>query len=138
VNYAAASLLIHGAGMGHQALALSTSAVALFSFLAQLAILRVRIGGVHGRALLAQLVKMAIACVAMAGATAVSTRGMQAWLGVSQLARLADLALSIPFGVAVYYAACRVLGVSGLDAALQAFTAPLRVRLSPGKKAGTG
>ena len=51
-------------------------------------------------------------------------------LGVSQLARLADLAVSIPLGLAVFYGVCRALGVSDLDMAVRAFTAPIRRRLA--------
>jgi putative peptidoglycan lipid II flippase len=129
VNYAAASMLIHGAGLGHQALALSTSAVALFGFLVQFALLRKKIGGVHGRSLAAQFVKVAGASLAMAAAVALSSHGMETWLGVSQLARLADLAVSIPLGLAVYYSACRAFGVTDVDMAVRAFSSPLRRRL---------
>lgn len=34
-----------------------------------------------------------------------TSRGMERWLGVSQMARLADLGVSLPVGLAVYYAA---------------------------------
>ena len=129
VNYAAASTMIRLAGLGHAGLALSTSAVALFGFLILFGILRARIGGIHGRALAAQLGKVAAASVAMAAAVALSSHFMAARLGVSQFARLADLAVSIPLGLGVYYGVCRWLGVSDIDMAVRAFTAPIRRRL---------
>jgi putative peptidoglycan lipid II flippase len=130
VNYAVASTMIRLAGLRHAGLALSTSAVALFSFVILFASLRRKIGGIEGRALVAQLVKVSAASLAMAGVVALSSHAMAAGLGVSRLARLADLALSIPLGLAVYYGACRALGVSDIDMAVRAFTAPLRRRFA--------
>ena len=49
---------------------------------------------------------------------------MESRIGVSQFARLADLGVSIPLGLVVFYAACRLLGVSELDMAIRAFSAP--------------
>ncbi len=130
VNYASASTMIRLAGLRHAGLALSTSAVALFGFVILFAILRSRIGGIEGRALVAQLGKVSAASLAMAGVVALSSHAMAASLGVSRLARLADLALSIPLGLAVYYGVCRALGVSDIDMAVRAFTAPLRRRFA--------
>jgi putative peptidoglycan lipid II flippase len=121
--------MIRYAHMGHPGLALSTSAVALFGFVLLFEVLRRRIGGVYGRTLAVQVMKVAGASVAMSGAVALTSGRMEAWLGISQLARLADLALSIPAGVAVYYWVCRALKVSELDTVVRAFGAPLRRRL---------
>jgi putative peptidoglycan lipid II flippase len=134
VNYAMAASMIRVAHMGPAGLALSTSAVALFGFLVQFLILRARIGGVHGRTLAAQFGKISIASGAMAVAVAISSRTMQHGLGenglgVSQWGRLADLAVSIPLGLAVYYGACRALSVTEIDVAVRAFSAPVRRRL---------
>src|SRR5260221_3324951 len=52
INYFAASTMVRVAGLGHAGLALSTSIVAIFSFLALFWAMRIRIGGIHGRALL--------------------------------------------------------------------------------------
>lgn len=130
INYAAASTMIRLAGLGHAGLALSTSAVALFGFLVLFGILRGRIGGIYGRALAAQLGKVAIASLAMAAVVAASSHFMSTRLGVSQFGHLADLAVSIPLGLGAYYAACRWLGVSDIDMAMRAFTAPIRRRLA--------
>jgi putative peptidoglycan lipid II flippase len=135
VNYAMAASMIRALHMGPAGLALSTSAVALFAFLVQFLILRARIGGVHGRELVAQFGKIALASAAMAGAVAISSHlvrhGLgENGLGVSQLGRLADLAVSIPLGLGVYYGTCRALGVPELDVVFRAFTAPIRRRLA--------
>jgi putative peptidoglycan lipid II flippase len=103
--------------------------VALFGFVVLFEVLRRRIGGVYGRELRAGIAKVLIASLALAAVTALSSHGMERWLGVSQLARLADLAVSIPLGLAVFYGTCRALGVSELDMAIRAFSAPIRRRL---------
>jgi putative peptidoglycan lipid II flippase len=129
VNYAVAFSMVRFAGMGHAGLALSTSAVALFGFVVLFAVLRKRIGGMHGRWLATQLAKVAAAAVAMAAVIALSSHGMSSWLGVSQLARLADLAVSIPLGLGIYYAACRALGIAEVDSVIRAFIRPVERRI---------
>ena len=129
INYATAATMIRVAKMGHASLAISTSAVALFGFVVLFAILRTRIHGVHGRELAAGMAKVVLASVVMGSVVAVSSHGIEMWLGVSQLARLADLAVSIPIGLALFYATCRMLGVSELDMAIQAVVRPIRRRI---------
>jgi len=133
INYVTAVTMIRVARLGHAGLAMSTSAVALFSFFALFAILRKRIGGIYGNELARSVGKVMLAAAVMGGAVLSSSHGMENWLGVSQLARLADLAVSIPLGLAVFYFTCRVVGVSDLDMAIRAFTGPIRRRI-PGTK----
>jgi len=128
VNFATAEIMIRAAGMGHAGLALSTSVVALFGFLLLFEILRRRIGGIHGRDLARGIGKVLLASLVMAGATALSSHGVERWLGVSQLARLADLVVSIPVGLLVFYGMCRALGVDEVDMAISAFTRPVSRR----------
>ena len=129
INYATAVTLIRVAGFGHAGLALATSAVALFGFVVLFAILRARIGGVYGRELATGFAKVAVASAAMGGVVFFISREMQRSLGVTQMARRADLAVSIPLGVAVFYITCRAMGVTDLDMAFQAVLAPLKRRL---------
>jgi putative peptidoglycan lipid II flippase len=129
VNYASASTMIRFAGLGHAGLALSTSAVALFGFVVLFAILRKRIGGVHGRDLATQIGKVSLASAIMGAAIFATSRGMGMWLGASQMARLADLAVSLPVGLAVYYAACGALGLAEIDGVIRAFARPIQRRL---------
>ena len=128
VNFAMATTMIRLAGLGHAGLALSTSAVALFGFVFLFLILRNRIGGVYGRELLTQTSKVGAAAIAMAAIVALSSHFIERAAGASRLGRLADLAVSIPLGLAVFYGGCRWLGVSDIDMAVRAFTAPIRRR----------
>ena len=93
------------------------------------AVLRKRIGGVYGRDLAMQIGKVTLASAIMGAVIFALTRGMEMWLGVSQMARLADLGVSIPAGLAVYYGACRVLGLAEIDSVIQAFARPIQRRL---------
>jgi len=54
---------------------------------------------------------------------------MQAWLGTSRWGRVADLAVSIPVGLVVFYAACRRLRVTELDLATRSLAGPILRRL---------
>lgn len=125
INYAAAWSMVSRAHWGHAGLALATSVVALFGSVALFWILRERLGGIHGRALARSALKISAACAVMAGAVALSSRSIENWWGVSRAARLADLAVSIPLGVAVFYAVCRALRVAELEAAGRALRFPI-------------
>jgi putative peptidoglycan lipid II flippase len=133
INYLTAVTLIRYAGFGHAGLALATSVVALFGFVVLFSILRVKLGGVYGRELAAGFAKVAVASAAMGLAVFFSSRQMASWLGVTQMARRADLLVSIPLGVAVFYLACRAMGVTDLDMAFQAVLAPVKRRLGISK-----
>jgi len=132
INYVTAVTLIRYEGFGHAGLALATSAVALFGFVVLFSILRARLGGVYGRELAVGFTKVAVASGAMGGVVFFVSREIERWLGVSQMARRADLAVSIPLGVAVFYIACRAMGVTDLDMAFQAVLAPVKRRLKRG------
>jgi putative peptidoglycan lipid II flippase len=127
-NWLVASSMIRVTGLGHAGLALSTSAVALCGFLLQFILLRNRIGGIHGRALLAQLGKIVAASLAMAAVVWLSSHAMRSF-GVSQMWRLADVIVSLPLGGAVYYWSAKALGLSEIDMVLRSFTGPLRRRI---------
>jgi putative peptidoglycan lipid II flippase len=126
INFGTAIVLTKVYNLGVAGLALSTSAVALFGFLVLFDLLRRRIGGVYGRTLAAQFGKICAASLAMAVAIAFSTHMVESWMGVSRMAHLADLLVSIPLGAGVYYAASRALRVSDMDMTLRAFSAPVR------------
>jgi putative peptidoglycan lipid II flippase len=129
INYATAVTLTRVAGFGHAGLALATSAVALFGFLVLFAILRAKIGGAYGRELVSGFAKVALASAAMGVVVFVASRQMGRWLGASQMAHRADLAVSLPLGVAVFYLACRATGVTDLDMVFQAVLGPVVRRL---------
>jgi putative peptidoglycan lipid II flippase len=134
VNYGVAVSMIHLAGLGHAGLALSTSAVALFGFLVQFAILRTRIGGVYGRDLVAGLIKVCAASLVMGIAVVLSSKIAESFAGVNQFGRLADLAISIPLGLAVFYAMCRALKLSEIDLLVRSFAAPVARKLRGRKR----
>jgi putative peptidoglycan lipid II flippase len=131
INYVVAWSMIRWSGLGHAGLALATSGVSLFGALALFWVIRGRIGGIHGRNLLRSTIKIGAASLAMGAAVLVTHRLCEGWLGVSRLARLTDLAVSIPFGIAVFWAACRALRVPELEAAMRAVLTPVQ-RLSGG------
>ncbi len=129
VNFGAAEFMIRVAGFGHAGLALSTSIVALFAFIALFEIMRRRVGGVYGRELAASGGKVLVASAGMAAVIWFSSHEMENWLGTSQLGRLGDLLVSIPVGLGVFYSICRLLGIAELSVAVQAFTAPIIRRI---------
>jgi putative peptidoglycan lipid II flippase len=128
VNYFTASMLFRHTGLGHSGLALSTAAVATFGGIALFVILRNRVGGIYGRNLIESIWKIVVASAVMGAAVLFSSHGIEAWLGVSRLGRLVDLAVSIPLGLVVFYAVCRVLRVSELELAARALANPLARR----------
>jgi len=128
INLAAASSMVKLAGLGHAGLALSTSLVALFGSIALFEVLRRRIGGVEGRRLTASFVKIATAAGLMGAACALSSRAIERWIGVSRFARVADLAVSVPLGLIIFYAMCKLLHLPELESARRALVAPFTQR----------
>ena len=129
INLGVAYSLVHSTTLGHAGLALSTSAVALFGFAVQFWLLRNRLGGIHGRDLAATTSKIVLASTAMGAAVWASSHLMASRFGVSQLGRLADLAVSLPLGLGVYYRVSRMLNVGGLDESIEAIMMPVLRRL---------
>jgi putative peptidoglycan lipid II flippase len=125
---------VRGAGWGHAGLALSTSAVALCSFLILFAVMRRRIGGVYGRRLRSTLVKVGAATLAMTAVVWLSHRAIYALAGERTLGQFTDLLCSIPLGLAVLYFSCRGLRVEELDLATRALAGPIlrRFQSAPG------
>jgi putative peptidoglycan lipid II flippase len=130
INYGAASAMVRTGTLGHAGLAFATSLVALFNFVTLFWILRGKIGGIHGRALLRSVIQIVIASAVMGLVVALSSRSIQVWLGARRLARLADLAISIPLGVAAFYGVCKALKVAELEMAGRALISPATQWLS--------
>jgi len=133
VNYATAATMLEAVGLGHAGLALSTSAVAIFGSAALFIILRNRIGGIHGRELVDSLWRITTASLAMGAIIWGTSSLVQGRLGHSALAHLVNLAVSIPIGLAVLYAACRLLRVSEVELATRSILSPLLRRIRPAK-----
>ena len=129
INYLAAAFMIHRAGAGHAGLALATSLVALFNFLVLFLILRSKLGGIYGRALVASVWKVVVAAMAMGIVVAGLNALVSAWLGVTRTAYLADLALTIPVGLLVFYYVAKLLDIPELEPAFRAIGNPVMRRL---------
>jgi putative peptidoglycan lipid II flippase len=128
VNFAMASTMIHLAGLGHAGLALSTSTVALFGFAVLLFVMSRRINGIHGGALWSSFWRICTASAIMGAVCYGSSHGLHAALGEKVRVHLLDVAVSIPLGLTVFYAAARWLKIAELDEARQALIAPLARR----------
>ena len=129
VNIAAASTMVKLAGLGHAGLALSTSLVALFSSIVLFEIIRRRIGGLQGRRLTTGFLKITAASGLMGAACMISSHLVQHWLGVARLARVIDLAVSVPLGLIFFFAAAKLFHLSELESARRALVGPLARRL---------
>jgi putative peptidoglycan lipid II flippase len=133
VNVAAASSMVKLAGLGHAGLALSTSLVALFGSVVLFELIRRRVGRLDGRRLTSAFWKISASSALMGVACALSSRLVQHWMGVSRLARVADLAVSVPVGLLVFLAAAKLFRLPELEAARRALIAPLTRRLGIGR-----
>lgn len=129
INFVAAYTMVNVLGFRQAGLAMATSVVAIFGFLVQAAILRKRLGGIHGQELLSKVIRICLASLAMAIVAGLSSHAMRSWVGLSQFGRMTDVLVSLPLGVTVYYVAAKVLGLSEIDSALRSFASPLRRRL---------
>jgi len=116
INLAAALALVKGTRLGHAGLALSTSLVALAGSAALFLLLRARLGRLHGRRLAWSGTRILAAALVMGAATFASNSAILAAMAPGKVAQLADVAVSIPLGIAVFYAAARFLRVEELEA----------------------
>jgi len=114
LNVVLSACLAYRAGMGHRGLALSTSLVALGGAAALAAALRQRVHGIEGRSLAASAAKITLAAAAMGVACRASSVIIHSGLGGHRLLNLADVAISIPLGVAVFYSLARILRIPEL------------------------
>ena len=116
VNFAASYGMVKWAGIGHAGLALSTAAVALFGSVVLLALLHRRLAGLHLRKLAVSAGKIVAAAALMGIVCRLSSAVIGGAMGAARHAALVDVAVSIPLGVAVFYAAARVWGIEELEA----------------------
>jgi putative peptidoglycan lipid II flippase len=115
INIGAAFVLVKRLGMGHAGLALSTSMVALFGAAVLFALLRRRTG-LDARRLAWTAARILMSAAVMAAACRASSLLVHAAAGAGKFAQLADAAISIPFGVVVFYASARLLHLEELEA----------------------
>ena len=114
LNLAVAVGLVRGTRMGHAALALATSLVALAAAAALAAMLSRRLNGFEGRRLAMSASKIALAALAMGAVCRISSVTIHATLHGARLPHLADLGISIPLGAAVFWLIARTLRVPEL------------------------
>jgi putative peptidoglycan lipid II flippase len=106
---------------GHKGLALTTSAVAIVNFILLVIFLRKQIGELHGN-LYASFGRIVAASAVMTGVCCAVLAGMEHFFqGRAFAVRLISLSASLLVGAAVFYAACRLLGVVELKRATDAF-----------------
>jgi putative peptidoglycan lipid II flippase len=129
INLATVLTLLRVVKMGHAGLALSTSAVAIFSSVTLFILMRRRVGGIYGRNLWRTFTRVTLASALMGSAVWLCSEGIVDALGTSKIARLLNLAISIPVGLVVLYACSRLLRVDEFDAAIRAVAGPLQRRL---------
>jgi putative peptidoglycan lipid II flippase len=134
INFLVALTMLRLTRLGHAGLAVATSGVALFASITLFTVLRGRVRSIPGRKLLLSLLKITLASLVMGGAVALASNSIETWLGVTRWARLVELAISIPLGVAVFLGMCRAVKVEELEAAVRALPAPL-ARVVPWRRA---
>ena len=128
VNYLVAGIVTQKMGLGHSGLALSTSAVAIVGFLILYLTLRRRVGGLYGRNLMRTVLQVTLASAIMGATTWLLTKQMEEIAGTLRMGHLANILVCIPVGIAVFYGACKMLGVAELDLAFGAVTGPITRR----------
>lgn len=133
INYSTVTLLLTYTNLGHAGLALSTSCVAIFNFLALFLLMRRRIGGVYGVALVASTRRILAAGAVMGLSVAAISRALESHLAPSRWSSIAELAVCIPAGLIIYYGACRFQKVPELELAFKAVTRRIREDSTPGE-----
>jgi len=125
INAGMAFVLVRVANLGHAGLALATSAVALFSFLALFWIMKRRLGGIHGRRLRSVIVKVAGGSFLMALVVLAAHRALELAIQQRFWLHLADVAVTIPLGAATVWYCCRWMKVEELEMASRALAGPV-------------
>lgn len=129
INFGAAALLLEFFHLGHAALALSTSLVAVSGCLLLFALLRRRLGGIDGRYLVHRLTRISAGSLVMGVPLWLIDREMSRRVGEGRWADLAELAVALPVGFAVFAIMMHALKIDEARFALSVFTAPFQRRL---------
>jgi putative peptidoglycan lipid II flippase len=116
VNFAVSYSMVKWAGIGHAGLALSTAAVAVFGAVALLALLQRRLGGIGLQKLALSAGKIMVSAALMGVVCKLSSLLVHSAMGARSHVALVDVAISIPLGVCVFYAAARAWRVEELEA----------------------
>ncbi len=119
-NALSAYVLVYGVGLGYAGLALSPSFVATFNALLLAAFIRPRIDGIDGSVIAASLAKILAATAVMSAMVYAITAGTHFWIASLRLSRMADVAIGVPAGAVVFYAAASALGIAEIAEAREA------------------
>jgi putative peptidoglycan lipid II flippase len=126
INYAVASITVKYLGIGHRGLALSISAVAIINFLFLFLVMRRRLGNIEGRSLALVFIKVTAASCLMGAVCWIVSHQIERYLGSETLLhRLIDVGGSIAIGIAVLYAAARLLKLAEVDQLTEVLTRKL-------------
>ena len=126
LNFTLNKFFIDHLGLGHWALALSTSLVASLNFLLLLGFMRSKVQGIEGKRLLKGGVKIIVASAIMGACCWGCAHFIENGLGPGTfVGRLTALGFSVPLGVLVLYGLCRQLRLPELDLAQRAVLARL-------------
>ena len=132
LNFTLNKVLIDHLGLGHWALALSTSVVASLNFVFLFGFMRSMVHGIRGRRLLRAGIKIGAASGAMGACCWACSQIVESGIGAGTFGgRLAALAVAVPLGIGVLYGLCSLLRVPELDLAKQAIMARVARRFRP-------
>lgn len=134
INLAAVWTFLNVFHLGHEGLALSTSLVALAGFLALFSVLRRRLDGLHGWRLTDSILRTVAASIVMGLIVALSSWLVHRYIPHPRAAQFVDLLISIPAGIATFYAAARLFQIAELPIAVQALAGPIARRLPTRKR----
>lgn len=115
VNAAAAFTMVRVIGFGHAGLAFTASVVSTFTSVTLLLLLGAKIGGIEGPAMAGSIARIVAAAFVMGlvcHGIVVLTHSMPI---APALARIADIAIGVPAGAAVFYGAAAALRIAELE-----------------------
>lgn len=129
LNFGLNKFFIDGLGLGHWALALSTSLVAILNSVLLFGAMRSKVKGIQGRQLLRSAIKISAASGVMGACCWLCARILESAVGQgSFFGRLIALAVSIPLGMCVLYGLCRLMRLPELELARTAVLARMADR----------
>jgi putative peptidoglycan lipid II flippase len=123
-------LLLRVWHLGFWALALTSALAAVIECLLLAECLRRKLGGLEGRYLLNSFLRIAGASAVMFFPLAFMHRSFFTLLPQTRLGYAAELAISLPLALALFFTAARVLGVEETRFVYQSFVAPTWIRIA--------
>ena len=121
LNFGVAYSLLRWSHLGHAALALSTSVVAIGEALFLFERLRRKLGGIEGRYVVHRLVRICFASVLMAIPVALANYWLSDHLAASRVGYLCEIAICLPLGLITFAGSSRLLGIEELEYVISMF-----------------